>query len=151
MKINWITSPFHQLLPAHLYAILRVRQNVFMIEQNCMFQDMDGKDLASFHLFAWDEDSDSLLAYCRILPAGVIYEEASIGRIVTPTEARKLGLGRELVERGLTFMDTKFPGVPIKIQAQEYLLKFYQSFGFSSVSERYLDTGIWHVDMIRKI
>ncbi|RYY87845.1 MAG: GNAT family N-acetyltransferase [Chitinophagaceae bacterium] len=165
--LNWSLKPFSSLTPTELYALLRLRSEVFVVEQNCVFLDMDDKDQESFHLMGWAagaEDSTShslprsggasrltLAAYTRLVPPGYIYEEASIGRVVTSPAARGGGLGRSLMEESIRRCTELFGAGPIRIGAQQYLEHFYQSLGFVTVSEPYLEDGIPHVYMLRSV
>jgi len=129
-----------------LYAAMRLRSEIFVVEQNCVFPDMDGLDPACAHLCGCDDDG-RLLAYARLLAPGVKYEDASIGRVVTAIEARGRQLGRALMQEALRLTRERHPGAPIRLGAQQHLERFYGSFGFSTISAPYLEDGIWHVDM----
>jgi ElaA protein len=150
MNITWYHKHFTELNTTELYQILQLRNEVFIVEQNCPFQDLDDKDFKSFHLIGFDEDSRKILAYTRIVPAGVSYEEASIGRVVTSPQARGGGIGRELMLKSIKLLEELFSNVPIKIGAQYYLKKFYESLGFQQVGEIYLEDGIEHILMIKQ-
>lgn len=129
-----------------LYAAMQLRSAIFVVEQHCVFPDMDGLDPACTHLCGCD-DGGRLLAYARLLAPGVKYDEASIGRVVTATAARGRGHGRELMTEALRLTRLRHPGQPIKLGAQRYLEPFYGSFGFQTISEPYLEDDIWHIDM----
>ena len=144
--ITWSYKSFDQLLPGELYSILRLRSEVFVVEQNCVFLDMDNKDLYCGHLMGWD--GHLLAAYSRIVPAGVSYGENSIGRIVTSPAARGSGIGRELLVKSIDHLYTLYGKCPIRIGAQYYLKKFYESFGFVQKGEIYLEDGIEHIEML---
>lgn len=131
-----------------MYAAMQLRSAVFVVEQNCVFPDMDGLDSACTHLCGCDEHG-RLLAYARLLAPGVKYDEASIGRVVTAGEARGRKVGHALMAEAVRLSNERHPGVPIKIGAQRYLEGFYGSFGFQTISEPYLEDGIWHIDMRR--
>ena len=150
MNTQWKLASFSDLHPAELYDLIRLRIEVFVVEQGCIFQDLDNKDQAAHHLMGRDK-SGNLLAYARILPPGIIYPEASIGRVTTSPSARGKGLGKELMKNGLFQLYGLFGPVPIKIGAQIYLLKFYESFGFRKCSEVYLEDDIAHILMILPI
>lgn len=142
----WQHRSFDALTARELYAILALRAEVFVVEQRCAYQDLDGFDAESSHL--WAERSDgSVVACLRLLPAGVKYDEASIGRVVTAPSARRTGLGRELMRRGIVAAGE---GIPIRIGAQAYLERFYGEFGFERVSELYDEDGIPHIEMLRR-
>lgn len=145
MTVQWTCKTFDQLSPHELYAALRLRNDVFVVEQSCIFQDADDKDVESLHLSGTLEGS--LAAYARIVPAGLSYEEVSIGRVVVARSARKLGLGRELMSRALVEVYERHGTVPVRIGAQLYLQHFYESLGFSRVSDVYDEDGIDHVLM----
>lgn len=147
--INWEVKSFEGLTNKELYNILRLRAEVFIVEQNCPYQDMDGKDIFSFHLMGTDE-RNHLVAYARLLPADVSYKEVSIGRVVSSPAARGTGAGIELMQTALQIIEEKHGKVPVRIGAQLYLKKFYERFGFVQVSEMYLEDGIEHVEMVRE-
>jgi len=145
--MNWICKKFDELTPHELYAILQLRNEVFVVEQNCVFQDADNKDQECFHLMGWEEKK--LIAYTRIAPAGICYEETSIGRVVTSPSARRKGLGKELMTQSITNLQSLFgKGSAIKIGAQLYLKKFYESLGFVQTSDIYIEDGIEHIEML---
>lgn len=142
--------PFAELSVFELYEILALRQEVFIVEQNCPYLDCDGKDYDSHHLMIRDEATGKLLASTRLLPEGLAYKNyVSIGRVVSSPSARGTGIGRFLmrvsIEKTQELFGTQHP---IKIGAQRYLLKFYESFGFRSTGEEYLEDGIPHTKMI---
>jgi len=147
MKTEYILKSFDELKNSELYQILKLRNEVFIVEQNCPYQDIDDKDQESFHVMGWV--NGSLAAYARILPAGISYNEISIGRIVTGPGYRGSGLGKELVEKSLDYCQIRWGNSAIRISAQLYLLKFYQSLGFKEVGEEYDEDGIPHIEMIR--
>lgn len=140
--------PFDSLAPRELYEILALRQEVFVVEQNCPYQDCDGRDLASWHLMGRDA-AGKLVAYTRLLPVGLAYENySSIGRVVSSPSARGTGAGRELMQKSIEMTRHLFGPGPIKIGAQTYLLRFYEGFGFRSTGEEYLEDGIPHTKMV---
>jgi len=145
MHLNWVFKRFDELSVAELYAIMKLRSEVFVVEQNCVYQDADGKDLQSMHLCGWD--GGNLAAYTRIIPPGISYAEASIGRVVTAPAYRKSGAGRKLMEESIKHTLHVFNCRSIKIGAQVYLTKFYQSLGFTQSSNEYLEDGIPHIEM----
>lgn len=144
----WKIKSFEELTVAELYAILRLRSEVFIIEQNCAYQDLDNSDQKALHLMGTD-DSGQLLAYTRIFAPGIKYTEASIGRVVTSPLARGTGVGRELMERSILELQQHYGKIPIKIGAQQYLQRFYTSLGFEQTSDTYLEDGIPHIEMLR--
>ncbi|MBA4852114.1 GNAT family N-acetyltransferase [Emticicia sp. BO119] len=140
--------PFSELSLEELYAILALRQEVFVVEQNCPFLDADGKDNVALHLMIFDED-ENLVAYTRLFDKNVYYEGyASIGRVVTSPKARGGGLGRILMKHSIEKVLDLFGQAPIKIGAQKYLEKFYQSLGFELTGNDYIEDGIPHTYMI---
>ncbi|MDR3711867.1 MAG: GNAT family N-acetyltransferase [Puia sp.] len=146
MNLTWTSAPFDQLTPAELYRILTLRSEVFVVEQNCLFLDMDNKDQRAVHLMG--RRQDELLAYARILPPGISYAESSIGRIVVSPISRGMGLGRPLLTKAINTLYQLYGQVDIKIGAQLYLKNFYESFGFVQSGEMYLEDGIQHIEMI---
>jgi ElaA protein len=149
--IEWQWSRFRGLSVDDLYAVVRLREGVFIIEQNCPYPDADGRDPAAWHLLGWMEyeGSRKLVAYARVFEPGVRYEEASIGRVVTAPEVRGTGCGKTLMAEALRRIESLIPGQVVKIAAQRRLEKFYLGFGFRTVSAPYEEDGIIHVDMIR--
>lgn len=147
--MRWECKSFGDLTGTELYAALQLRNEVFVVEQNCVYQDCDGYDLRCRHLLGWAESDGGpyLAAYLRLVPAGLIYAEASIGRVVTSPRARGSGAGRELVAESLRLLDQAGEAA-IRISAQAYLEKFYRGFGFEVVSEPYLEDGIPHIEML---
>ena len=145
MLPNWKITSFNELSATQLYAIMQLRNEVFVVEQNCVYQDADNKDEASFHLAGWEDNK--LVAYCRILPPGIAYTESSIGRVVVSPGYRRFGYGRKLMEQSIGFSLKKFNYKKITISAQYYLEKFYQSLGFITISETYLEDNLPHIKM----
>lgn len=148
MQIQWLLKKFEELTPYQLYAILQLRNEVFVVEQNCVFQDADDKDQNSFHLMGFH--NNKLVAYTRLVPAGEIYEQISIGRVVTSPLVRNSGVGRELMQQSIDAINNLFGVQAIKIGAQLYLKNFYESLEFQQISDVYLEDGIEHIYMIRK-
>lgn len=144
--MNWTIKTFDQLTTLELYRILQERTQVFVVEQACPYPEVDGKDLQSVHLYQTDDDG-AVIAYLRILPAGLAYKEASIGRVLVTEAYRGKGIAAQLVGRGLEYIRDVWKEREVKIQAQSYLEKFYHSFGFVNVSEVYLEDNIPHIDM----
>ncbi len=147
--IRWRCCSFDELGVHELDRIYRARQQVFNIEQDCVYLDVDGVDPLCVHLAAWSDAHDEPLAYARIVAPGVKYAEASIGRVITTMPARGTGLGRELVRRAVEQAVSLHPGQGIRISAQAHLARFYGCFGFSPVGEEYLEDGIPHIEMLR--
>jgi ElaA protein len=148
--ITWQWNGFNALTVAQLYAMLALRQDVFVLEQTCLYPDIDGLDPGAHHLLGWREidGKAELVAHLRCLAPGAKYEEMSIGRVVTSPAARGSGLGRELVAQGIALAQKLHPGHAIRIGAQAHLETFYAGFGFVTVSEPYDEDGIMHVDML---
>ena len=146
MEINWHLKPWAELTTEELYSILALRAEVFVVEQNCPYQDLDGLDQNALQLFAISERKT--VATARIIPPD---EQGShIGRVCTAPAFRGSGLGKALMKKALEAADKHFPQVPVKIAAQQYLEKFYMSFGFQCLGDSYLWDGILHIDMLRK-
>ena len=143
METTWLLRTFDELTAAQLYAIVQLRERVFVVEQRCTYLDADGLDREAKHL--WAERGGEIVAYLRILPAGVKYAEVAIGRVVTAHGARGGGLGRELVRRGIEACGQG----PIRISAQAHLEDWYANLGFQRASEIYDEDGIAHIDMLR--
>lgn len=146
--IKWTIKKFDDLSVQELYTILRLRSEVFVVEQNCVFQDMDNKDQLSYHLMGWDDGV--LIAYTRLIPPGIAYELCSIGRVITSQAARGSGIGKLLMEKSIEEAHRLFGNTSIKIGAQLYLKEFYNSLGFKQSSDIYLEDGIDHIEMIRQ-
>jgi len=149
MQLEWILKKFESLSPFEVYAILQLRNEVFVVEQNCVFQDADDKDQESYHLMGYG--GSKLVAYTRLVPPGVIYDDASIGRVVTSPAARRSGTGRELMTNSIAHCYSLFGKRPIRIGAQLYLKAFYESLGFRQISEVYLEDGIEHIYMRKDV
>lgn len=147
MQTQWILKKFDEMTPFELYAVLQLRNEVFVVEQNCVFQDADGRDQASHHLMGFQDEK--LVAYTRLVPPGALYEEPSIGRVVTSPDVRRNGIGKELMQRSIDEAYALFGKQPIRIGAQLYLKKFYEYLGFQQTSGVYLEDGIEHIYMIR--
>lgn len=149
---TWQCTTFDELSNQALYAVLKARQLVFVVEQNCPFLDADDVDQRCQHLLGWKVQlpCNALAAYARLVPPNVKYREPSIGRVITLPEFRRLGLGKELMRRAVGTMDDLYPGLAIRIGAQQYLERFYSAFGFLTVSPTYIEDGIPHVEMVRQ-
>ncbi|HFU3724666.1 TPA: GNAT family N-acetyltransferase [Streptococcus suis] len=144
--MQWEIKAFDQLSLQELYGILTLRVDVFVVEQACPYPEVDGKDPNCLHLLGTDEGE--LVAYLRILPAGLSYDEVSIGRVVIKSRHRGKGLGRPMMEQAIHFITNEWKESQIKIGAQAHLEKFYSSLGFEPVSEVYLEDDIPHLDML---
>ncbi|MFA9488716.1 MULTISPECIES: GNAT family N-acetyltransferase [unclassified Mannheimia] len=141
--LNWQAKAFEQLSTQELFEIYHARTAVFVVEQNCPYQEVDDKDLQAVHLFA--KNTKNLTAYCRLIPSE---KGTHIGRVLVVKTERGKGLARELVQRAIHYSLEHFPHPPIHAQAQSYLQRFYESFGFRAVSGLYLEDGIEHLDMV---
>jgi len=147
--MTWQWCELTELSTHQWYAIVAARLAVFVVEQNCPYQELDGWDLRATHLIAWHDDK--VAAYLRCFAPGVKWPEASLGRILTTQAFRGTGIGRDLVARGLARIDATFPRSPVRIGAQAHLEKFYGSFGFVVASDPYLEDGIPHIEMLRGV
>ncbi len=144
--LGWSTKPFGALSLDELYKILQLRQEVFILEQGCVYADLDNKDQKSFHLMGWH--GNTLAAYARLIPLGVSYTDAaSIGRVVVAGDFRGNRRGAELMQRSITEALALFGRHRIKIGAQQRLKAFYNRLGFEQTSEPYMDAGILHIEM----
>ncbi|WP_303311803.1 GNAT family N-acetyltransferase [Hymenobacter sp. BT730] len=148
MTLTWTTKSFADLTLTELYDLLQLRSEVFVVEQTCAFQDIDGQDQAAWHLLGYTSAGE-LAAYARLFEPGISYPEASIGRVVVSPLFRRFGLGRELLRQAINAVNTLVGAQPIQIGAQLYLQAFYESFGFRQVGEGYLEDGIPHIHMVR--
>lgn len=146
-RYNWYYKPFAELTPYELYAIMHLRSEVFVVEQQCPYLDPDGKDLFAWHLMGWNDKT--LVAYSRLLPAELAFKEVSIGRVVSSPAYRGKGAGKELMENAIAACTSLFGNQPIRIGAQLYLQKFYESLGFVQVSDMYLEDNIPHIEMVK--
>ena len=147
-NLIWHYKNFEDLTPTELYQILQLRTEVFVVEQNCVYNDCDGKDKKSKHL--WLEFEGKIAAYCRIVPPGISYSEPSIGRVVTQFKFRNLKLGNQLMKNAIQISENHFETRFIRISAQSYLKNFYENLGFQQVSEEYLEDEIPHIEMLKK-
>ena len=147
--LSFVTKQFDQLSTNELYEILALRAEVFVVEQKCPYQDLDGKDEKGLHVLG--KQNNDIVAYGRILDKGVSYKNnAAIGRIVTHHSIRGKGYGDLLVRSAIEATKTTFPNTPIKISAQAHLEKFYNGFGFIFTGEAYLEDNIPHIGMVLK-
>ncbi len=149
MEIRWTLQQFSELTNSDLYELLKLRSAIFVVEQNCVFPDMDDKDYSSYHLCGWN--NEKLVAYTRLLPPGLAYENCSIGRVVTAASVRRQGVGRILMKNSIEACQQLFSSQDIEIGAQLYLEKFYGSFQFKREGDVYLEDGIDHIHMRRPL
>jgi len=145
--VEWSVQSFDELAVRDLYRLLAARVDVFVVEQDCPYQDLDGHDDGAIHVSGWRNDGEPA-AYARVLGPGVRFEEPSIGRVLTTSAVRGTGAGRELMRRSIAATRAAFPGRAIRISAQRYLERFYGELGFTIESEPYLEDGIPHVEML---
>ena len=144
--MSWILKNFEELTNKELHDIYQLRVNIFIVEQNCPYPEIDGKDVNSLHLFK--TEGEVIVAYSRLLPPGLSYEQPSIGRVIVNEKFRGQGLGNELMSSAIKIVKEKWSGASIKIQAQSYLQSFYESLGFVQVTDEYLEDNIPHIDML---
>ena len=140
---------FTELTTAELYEILKLRAEVFVVEQNCPYQDLDDKDQSSYHLFL--EDNGQIIAVLRILPENIAYKEMAIGRLIVKKSYRGKGISRKMMVRAMEFIIEDLGKEKIRLSGQAYLNDFYQSLGFEKVSEMYLEDGIEHFEFLYEI
>ena len=151
--MNWQWLSFEELSRDDLYKVLKVRQAVFVVEQNCVYQDADDLDPVSWHLMGWRKTTTGreLVAYLRVVFPGKKYPEPSIGRVLTTASVRGTGAGKALTREAITRIALEYPQMSIRISAQRYLEKFYSEFGFETVSDPYVEDGIPHIEMLREV
>ena len=152
--LKWHWRTFEALTTDELYEILKARQAVFGLEQNCLYQDIDDLDRFAWHLFAElaeDEPPRQIQAYLRVVHPGRKYDEPSIGRVLTAKRSRGKGIGKLLMDKGIAYIKEECPDQPIRISAQQYLETFYSGFDFKAVSAPYLEDGIPHIEMLRTV
>lgn len=148
INAEWKIKTFSELTTPELYEIIKARVNVFVVEQDCPYPDLDDYDQKAIHL--WAENNGEVLAYCRIFDKGIKYPETSIGRVVTTENGRGTGLGKQLIKYALDIIENRLGTSEVRISAQDYLLKFYSAFGFQDTGKKYLEDNIPHTEMFRK-
>jgi ElaA protein len=148
MNLTHTVKAFQELTVDELYALLKLRSEVFVVEQNCVFLDQDDKDQKCHHLLLYS--GDELVGYSRLVPAGLSYQEMAIGRVITSASARGKGYGRVLMELSIDYCQKLFGVGDIRLGAQTYALGFYASLGFIADGDRYDEDGIEHIEMVRK-
>ena len=146
--MNWQLKKFEDLKCKEIYNILKLRNEVFIVEQKCAYQDCDSKDEGSYHLYL--EENDEIIAYVRILKKGVSYDKIAIGRVVVNKNYRGKGIAREIMLKAINFIEENLNETEIKLQAQVYLIDFYKDLGFKEISDEYLEDNIPHRDMLYK-
>jgi len=149
-KITWNTRAFKDLSVDEYFEILHLRIEIFVVEQDCPYQEVDEKDRQSFHLFGRTEN-DKIIAVTRILPHGISYNEISVGRVALKKEYRGKRIADQLMEESFKFIKNEFGEQPIRISAQQYLLNYYRKHGFKQVGEMYLEDNIPHLEMLKEI
>lgn len=147
-NIIWKIKSFDELTVPEFHEIVKARIDVFVVEQDCPYPDLDGYDEKAIHL--WAEQDNSILAYCRIFDKGIKYNETSIGRVLTSEKGRGKNLGKQLIQYAVETIENRFKTSEVRISAQDYLLKFYSYFGFEDTGKKYLEDNIPHTEMFRK-
>ncbi|WP_226063648.1 GNAT family N-acetyltransferase [Kaistella polysaccharea] len=145
--IVWKVKSFEQLSTEELYRIIQARIDVFVVEQNCPYPETDGSDTKALHI--WAEGDEEILAYCRVFGPHIKYDVPSIGRVLTNKDFRSKKLGKALMKIALDVVETRFNTTKVQISAQDYLLRFYEMFGFKSTGKNYLEDDIPHTEMVR--
>ena len=146
-----VCSPFSSLSGRDVYKLLELRQDVFVVEQKCIYQDIDDCDDKATHLLAWNDDTGALAGCARLFAPGVKYDEAAFGRVATASHARRTGLGRHLVATSMAQIAARFGSGPVRINAQSYLRRFYEEFGFEVTRGPYDEDGIAHFEMLARV
>ncbi len=144
----WKIKSFEEITTSELYEIIKARVDVFVVEQDCPYPDLDDYDQKALHL--WAEQDQKVLAYCRIFNQGIKYPETSIGRVLTTEKGRGKNLGKQLIQYAVETIENRFRTSEIRISAQDYLLRFYSCFGFEDTGKKYLEDNIPHTEMFRK-
>jgi ElaA protein len=147
-NIIWKIKSFDELTVPEFHEIIKARIDVFVVEQDCPYPDLDGYDQKAIHL--WAEQDNSILAYCRIFDKGIKYNETSIGRVLTSEKGRGKNLGKQLIQYAVETIENRFKTCEVRISAQDYLLKFYSYFGFQDTGKKYLEDNIPHTEMFRR-
>ena len=150
MKFEHQVKSFQELSLEEFHDIIALRIQIFIIEQNCPYQEVDGKDKLAHHLF-FKNEIDEIIAVTRILPQGISYEEVAIGRVVVHEDYRGTGLGNQLMADSMNFVRDKYGEVPVRLSAQKHLENYYGNHGFKSTGKEYLEDGIPHVEMLYNI
>ena len=150
MKFEYQVKSFQELSLEEFHDIIALRIQIFIIEQNCPYQEVDGKDKLAHHLF-FKNETDEIIAITRILPQGISYEEVAIGRVVVHEDYRGAGLGNQLMSDSMNFVRDKYGEVPVRLSAQKHLENYYGNHGFKSTGKEYLEDGIPHVEMLYNI
>ncbi|NGZ89435.1 GNAT family N-acetyltransferase [Psychroflexus maritimus] len=146
--MKWKCLSFEELTTTQLYQLLQLRSEVFVVEQDCVYQDIDGLDQQALHVMGYK--NQEMLAYARIFKPGIYFKEASIGRVIVKENSRAQDIGHLLMQKCIYFVQQNFETTSIRISAQQYLIKFYEYQGFASVGEGYLEDGIPHINMVKE-
>ncbi|NMR33480.1 GNAT family N-acetyltransferase [Chryseobacterium aquaticum] len=144
----WKIKSFEEITTSELYEIIKARVDVFVVEQDCPYPDLDDYDQKALHL--WAEQDQKVLAYCRIFNQGIKYPETSIGRVLTTEKGRGKNFGKQLIQYAVETIENRFHTSEVRISAQDYLLRFYSGFGFEDTGKKYLEDNIPHTEMFRK-
>lgn len=149
-EVKWLYLPFSNLSVLDVHDILKLRQDVFIVEQDCAFHDIDGRDPSCNHLLARLASGDKqLAAYLRIVPPGEYFKEIALGRIITAQFVRGTGIGTLLIEKGIQIVEKEYGPINIRISAQAHLEKYYNKFDFQKAGEPFDEDGIMHIEMLR--
>ena len=146
--MNIVVKKFDELTVNELYKILQLRVDVFVVEQNCPYHEIDDLDQMSYH--AYIEEGGKIEAYIRVLPENTKFREVSVGRVISSQEKRGCGLGMVILKEGIKIAEEKFGADTIRIEAQTYARRFYEKAGFVKDSDEFLEDGIPHIEMVRK-
>ena len=146
--MNWKFKKFDELTTNELYEILKLRAEVFVVEQDCPYQDLDDKDKWAYHLFLEDDDGSTVIAVLRILPENIAYEDIAIGRVIVKKSHRGQGLSKVMMQKAISFIIDDLGKKRIKLSGQAYLREFYEDLGFERVSDIYLEDGIDHYEFL---
>ena len=146
--MNWKFKKFDELTTNELYEILKLRAEVFVVEQDCPYQDLDDKDKWAYHLFLEDDDGSTVIAVLRILPENIAYEDMAIGRVIVKKSHRGQGLSKVMMQKAINFIIDDLGKKRIKLSGQAYLREFYEDLGFERVSDIYLEDGIDHYEFL---
>ncbi len=147
-QVTWQWQTFHQLSNVSLYRLMQLRAEVFVVEQQCAYQDLDDKDLSALHLLGWNEQQQELIAAARVLFPEKIPQPLSFGRVVVAQKYRRMGIGEKLISEIMNYLNVHHSGKSIVISAQFYLIDFYRKFGFEIQGEPYDEDGIKHIKML---
>ena len=149
--MNWKFKKFDELTTNELYEILKLRAEVFVVEQDCPYQDLDDKDKWAYHLFLEDDDGSTVIAVLRILPENIAYEDMAIGRVIVKKSHRGQGLSKVMMQKAISFIIDDLGKKRIKLSGQAYLREFYEDLGFERVSDIYLEDGIDHYEFLYEV